>query len=591
MAAPSKALLLALLLLAAAPAPAAEVHGGEPGGGLRGGAQGRRLYSWAQEQETIWGRCDVLDRQMTGCSMKGASQCSDRLSDGPQDADVEIALGNLPASSAAEQVHLQWWAARRSPSKYSPLTSPVGVAVYRNMTHAYPKFFEPAFNGGNVRVSEAGQATIRVRAPSTYFVWPFLAIPHIHLRLCRNTSFIENVSDSVNFGISDTWVITGSQPTAFQILAARPYVPGPNVSFPNASREPQLVDWRSLSPRPVGYICSVSGSAGRTTTLAPGSTTLAATTATTTSTKTSTATSTATSLGQSLESLSLNATRDALDLAALEFSPVYTCLMEGQFFDQFSSGCTSSCPVRAALEKGQCVLPEKQQTVATLEVAWRLKVACVDSCGFDMSNVTLHKIRLAVAGHLDIPFQEVTGVVLSWTASTARRLLVEQKTLSMDITAVTKRISKADGEALLESFIGTPAFAAKLLNQPVVEVLSMQKGPTGQLSSDVAKIGAGTDPYTPAYEAVTPAQRFVPVAADPLGMLPVGAAVGIAAGVVVLGAMFGGFLFFQRRRRRQRQEQARAVEAKSKKLESNSPEEADDNPKKAGAPTEGLATI
>ena len=36
------------------------------------------------------------------------------------------------------------------------------------------------------------------------------------------------------------------------------------------------------------------------------------------------------------------------------------------------------------------------------------------------------------------------------------------------------------------------------------------------------EIGAGADPYTPTYAATTPAQPCGPVAAETLGMLPVG---------------------------------------------------------------------
>ena len=45
----------------------------------------------------------------------------------------------------------------------------------------------------------------------------------------------------------------------------------------------------------------------------------------------------------------------ALDLDALEFSPVYRCLVDGKSFSQFNSECSETCPAEVDVARGQCV--------------------------------------------------------------------------------------------------------------------------------------------------------------------------------------------------------------------------------------------
>ena len=57
------------------------------------------------------------------------------------------------------------------------------------MTDAYPKYGDADFNGGNQLVGTDGKVTIRVQAPSTYFVTNWISVPHVHLRVCSNVAW------------------------------------------------------------------------------------------------------------------------------------------------------------------------------------------------------------------------------------------------------------------------------------------------------------------------------------------------------------------------------------------------------------------
>ena len=66
---------------------------------------------------------------------------------------------------------------------------PAGCAVYGWMTDAYPKYGDADFNGGNQLVGTDGKVTIRVQAPSTYFVTNWISVPHVYLRVCSNVAW------------------------------------------------------------------------------------------------------------------------------------------------------------------------------------------------------------------------------------------------------------------------------------------------------------------------------------------------------------------------------------------------------------------
>mmetsp|Transcript_31017 Transcript_31017/g.88924 ORF Transcript_31017/g.88924 Transcript_31017/m.88924 type:complete len:567 (+) Transcript_31017:89-1789(+) len=553
MATPGSMLALALVLLPAA----VWAHGG-----LRGD---RRLSSWSQELHHIWGQCDPLNRDMRGCSLGGSAQCSDRLSPGPRDAHVEIRLGSLPASTPQEEVHLQWWAARQSPTVYHPLTSAVNASVYRDLRDAYPKFYDSDFNGGNVRVNETGEAVIRVRAPATYFVYPYIAVPHVHLRICRGSSAVQHGrrSDAFFFGQGTTWVTTGSQEDEIRVLSAVPFA-GRVVSDSQRSAD---------APRPCARIIGIRSRGPRSTTLEATTTTLAPTT---------------TTMDNDMQQVLLEAARETMvNLDALEFSPVYLCLMEGKPYDQISSECVDSCPASTVMVHGQCVREELESPgPVQLRAAWRLTVRCGSHCwGSDARNETLHRIRLSLAGHLDLPFQEVTQVGLGFPAASQRRLL-DTVTGYLKLTVSTKRVSAASGADLLVAFLPDAPIATELFGMDVqgVELLSGEPAETVH-STELVSIGEGTDPYTPAYDHLDlRSGGSGPLDSSALGLLPPAAIAGIAVAVVVLGAAFVGLVWRQRRLRARSQ----AAQAKQAQFEANQAE-LDGEPVKAPAQAPGPA--
>mmetsp|Transcript_78829 Transcript_78829/g.218025 ORF Transcript_78829/g.218025 Transcript_78829/m.218025 type:complete len:545 (+) Transcript_78829:66-1700(+) len=515
----------------------------------------RRLV-FSSDLMHIWGACDRMDRYMSRCDMPGNTTCSDRLSDGPDDADVEIRLGNLTPSRPGSAVHLQWWAPRRSPTTYDPLKGPVNCSVYSDLRKAYPKYHEGSFNGGNVRVSEAGEAVIRVRAPATYYVWQYIAVPHVHLRLCHGEASVQNIENSVIFDLNETWVARGKSAEHIEILSAQPYVQRSGGES-------------TVAPKPEAVIVGVLRGERGTTTLAPEAVTT-------------------TTLDEAAEhrAVLIDSAKEALDLDALEFSPVYLCLMEEQFFDHFSSNCAESCPEGSAVSHGQCVREETADEPAELETMWKLEIACSEPCWHDKKHVSLHKLRLSLAGHLDIPFQEVE-VTMGFADSTDRRLL-DTRVAYLTASVSSDRMSADEGGSLLRSFVTDEAFLAQLLGLQVRSAVVMPEA-TAESVEDATTMGQGSDPYDPAYAALeTPApspSRVETPVGEALGMLPPAAIGGIAAGLVVLAAGIGGAIFWRRRRQRRAQASAAAKGGKAVE-EADGPEkpsatkEAEDNPEK-----------
>jgi len=525
----------------------------------------------------------VKDRHIWG----GTARCSSHLSDGPVDADVELRLGGFPNSTAAEPVHLQWWAPRKSPTAYDPLKSPVGCSIHRSVLSAYPAHTDADFNGGNVRVSEAGEAVIRVRAPATYLLWRFVSVPHIHLRLCEGASNIKFSWDAVMMAGVDLWA-TSHGPHDIKVLSAGPYA-GQGAAAPGAS---------SSGHAPVGVITGVvdapqasSSTLPAGTTMEPFTTAAAQSTAattepTTTATLPATTTVTATTVlpavistrpASAERSMQISAARNALDLKALEFSPVYRCLLEQKFFDHFSTDCTQSCPMNSAVSHGQCVRAETADPRAQVETTWQLGIECGGPCWEDGTmNSTLHGARLSIAGHLDIPFQEVE-VTLGLAASTSRRLAATH-TAYMTAKVSSNRISEIQSNTLLGSFAQDAASMSSLLGLRVLTVASGT--PPAQPSSPV-NMGQGSDPYVPAYADVErtagPRGRATPVT-SPVGFLPTEAIIGIAVGVVVLAAVVGVLIWRRQRQRRAAAgaQQPKAVAGKTAGADTTPPAEKED---------------
>ena len=70
-----------------------------------GHGKGRRAQAWDDASGFIWGTCGdnpTDDGGVTSCRLADGASCRDRLSDGPPDADIEVVLGNLLASTSED---------------------------------------------------------------------------------------------------------------------------------------------------------------------------------------------------------------------------------------------------------------------------------------------------------------------------------------------------------------------------------------------------------------------------------------------------------------------------------------------------------
>jgi len=533
------------------------------------------------------------------------ARCNQRLSAGPADADLEIRLGGLRASTAQEDVHLQWWSPRKSATLYNPEVSPIDCSVHSSVLTAYPRFDDAEFNGGNVRVSESGEAVIRVRAPSSYFAWRWVATPHIHLRLCTGARSIHQPSAAVMLRGQSPWISQGHGSNV-RILSFGTYA-GRNGPATAGNPEPRPLaiitgcggceleseEATTLPATTTVAIIATPAPTNTTATLAataitatgtPTSTT-ATLTATTTASITSTRTPGATAVAQqsqqtatpeanitaaAMQSVHISVARDALDLEALEFSPVYGCLLEQKFFDHFASECAASCPPGSDMAHGQCVREETEDPQAELSVSWMLSVHCGDPCWHSKQNVTLHNVRLSVAGHLDIPFQEVE-VSTGFALSSARRL-TDAKTAQLTVTILSNRISASEGIELMGSYAQDASAMSTLLALNVGSVRAVAPAAEAALDEETV-MGQGSDPYVPAYAAIedVPGGGVV-TSAGVLSFLPTEAVIGIAIGIVVLAGLFGAWLL----RRRRRQRHAQAEEERVRKLGNKVAEAEDD---------------
>ncbi|CAK0885773.1 unnamed protein product [Prorocentrum cordatum] len=506
-----------------------------------GHGDGRRAQAWDPASGFIWGSCgDSLpdEADVTSCDLVDGSSCSDHLSDGPPDADIEVVLGNLPASTSEDPVHLQWWAGFKSEHEYQPLVSAHGAAIYNDMHIAYPKYWEPGFNGGNVRVNESGIAVVRFAAPSTYYVKPYLAWPHVHFRVCKGGAGAAFYYDSLVFAKS-VFMVSRSQGSPIVILSLSRYDSDHGVQ--NYS-----------IPESIGYLSIPSTSTATTLTISTTSVSSVvdfssdaySLTATTTATISRPATG-------SLPEILMSAEMEALTLDALEFSPVYDCLVDGTVFDHFSGSCADACPGDAELQYGQCVLPEiEASSRVTLTASWHLEVHCEELCGLGMENETLHHVRLAVAGHLDVPFQEVARAALTWLHADGRRLSTGARVAVLSVQVETSRHDEVNGLDKLRVFAANPSSIGQLLGMNVNEAhvlpdgAIISGGPTWTIRDD-------SDPFAVAYEVLLGSQvdgGKQESTADSL--LPAGVIVGLAASVVAFGFACGWLLWVFRRRSR-----------------------------------------
>jgi len=466
----------------------------------------------------IWSRCDPLDREITGCTRYEPMTCAHRESPGPADADVEIHLAGLPESNQSNPVYLHFWAPRKY-SQYKPLESPVGCMVYRDMLEAHPKYWDSDFNGGNVKVSGSGKAVIRVRAPSTYFVWRYIAIPQIRLRLCHPGVRLhyKPPDATIYFGVNGTWVTSDSKAHSIQVSTAAPY----------ADRQVKQLDEEPQGPKPVARVVGVFPITA--TTIKPLS---------------------------DREAL-INASRDALSLAALEYSPVYTCFLLGLFYDHTSEAeCVEQCPANSEPAYGQCSRAASEATDTSIMAVWKLEVSCGSRvwCLPD-SNRTLHMARLAVASHLAIPFQEVQ-VRISFTKTSSRRLL-DLTNIYFKAMVNTRRLKQAHGARLLGMLIANVEFARELLDVDVRRIEILGDVPAGQ--QRIMEMNELNDPYSPAYQELRPIPKEK--SSDKIfGIFTPGLLFGISGGFVVFASILGILFCFWRRKKARQAPEARAQE-------------------------------
>lgn len=471
----------------------------------------RRLWDIAAREKHIWGRCDRWDAKVSGCELNSEYKCSDRISQGPEQYDMEIVLGNLTPSRPDHPVHLAWWAPQKSQTAWNPHDSLEGCAVYRDMNEAYPDFTDPNFNGGNLVVSETGRVTIRVQNPATYFVTHWISVPHIHLRLCSNDTFAHTTQDAIIFVRNGAELVAGEAGSSLQIVSVKNYTwaerPGTgNVSDTGIAG---ILVWRRE---------------GTTTTLAPGQ------------------------IQQLVED-----TMDRMNLDALEFSPIYQCFENDQLYDHFTADCTTSCGGGAEVAHGQCVRPARFSESSVVGI-WQLMGTCNEACWSQWKNVTLHDARLALADLLDVPFQEITRVSMTFHASAGRRLSTD-KLATFQIMVTTKRLPKNDINTLMRTFLTDSAVAADVMNFPVSEVTMTNMNDRGEWSN--VETGSGdrtdviddrTDPYQGAYDEKEPRNNWQTIGGIPTGDLPVGVIVGVAIAVIFAGFGFGFFILYRRRR-------------------------------------------
>lgn len=475
----------------------------------------RMSPTWSERQRHMWERCDKLDRENTGCNLTERMQCDSRLSDGPNDATTQIRLRNLPASTAEEPVHVQWWAARESPSEYDPLEGPWGSSIYRSVLDAYPKYWEPDFNGGNVLVGLDGEATIRVRAPATYQVYCWLLYPHIHLRVCRGSSFFRNFTDSLLITGDGIVVLSTSQ--ELEVVNATAYVPPATTTRAPTTTLPVVTTSTPL------YNDSIAVQAGAI-------------------------------------DLRIQDAKSALDTDALEFSPVYQCFLLGHFFDQFSSDCAEECPPGSEVSHGQCVRASLEVPSESFRVSWHLEADCGSkSCWTSKKNQTLHFIRLEVADHLDIPFQEVVNVRLGFTALLAEgRRLSQTHSGRLEVTVLSGRIDAHEGRSFLEDdfFVGTED-VSELLGVEVSScvVAGTVEETTEGSSEESSEMGQGTDPYGPAYEDLDTSPGGTWLSTSPGDNLPPMVVVGVAGALLLVLGISAGWVYYRKKRDRHQQTQ------------------------------------
>lgn len=265
------------------------------------------------------------------------------------------------------------------------------------------------------------------------------------------------------------------------------------------------------------------------------------------------------------------------DWDALEFSPVYQCLEKGWFYNQLSSSCISECPAAADLAHGQCVLPNVSTSSASYTGLWRLQTHCGTECWKDKAEVSVHFVRLSMADHLDIPFQEVGDVLLrSARIKESRRLSTTGaqpiKEAFLDISITSRRLAEIP---VLSTFLTNAAAASQLLGFAIhsVEFLpDIDAKVAREYMSDEPVPGEKDDAYGTFYDDIAPVQpgrrqsnRGITIGAVVSDGIPAALIIAIAgaiAGFAVLAALYFRYRGWKRLRDEKYLVTARIVKGK-----------------------------
>jgi len=182
---------------------------------------------------------------------------------------------------------------------------------------------------------------------------------------------------------------------------------------------------------------------------------------------------------------------EKLDLDALEFSPVFQCLSSGLLYDHFAGDCVSACPIGTAVSRGQCVKPAVVRR-SSFAASWQLYICgCDEKCWSDKRNGTLHRLRLEIADHLDIPLHEVQELDLRFES---RSLNPHQAAVArMHVRISSPRYAADTGIAMLRSLFRGMEGSSEALAMLVLGVKEIFAGNSGFLQKHVAAVGISSD--------------------------------------------------------------------------------------------------
>lgn len=390
-------------------------------------------------RDIMWGRCNRWFHKLKSCILQETT-CAAHLSEGPPDADVEVRLGNLPVFGN-HPTFVQWWAARKSDQSYDPFGNPEGATVYDDMFQAYPRYYDPDFNGGNVQVDENGEAVIKFRAPATHLIGKHTRVPHVHVRVCSSGRQF-----SIILGRRDKVQLTPNGPVA-------------KSECNSEENKLHVVDFQSLRP-PLRQQASPEG------------------------------------LVQLVQRGRLAAKKfwEELDLDTLEFSPMFQCLSSRLLYDHIEGDCAESCPEGAILTHGQCVKPA--QAMQSFSATWDLQVCgCDERCWSDKRDMTLHNLRLEIADHMDIPLHEVHELDLSFVSGSRPGAASLAR---MHIRITSPRHTLETGTTLLRSLFYNFERSSEVLKMLVLASWEISASDVGFLRK---RIHVGSeDAYAPYYQ-------------------------------------------------------------------------------------------